>query len=112
MDPTEKYYMYLENHLCLSNKYRYLLKIKRIQPIKLKYIFYDLDVTKTTIFHLLKSFGRFIVKTALSFGCLVDVILHVSSSTQQDLVIFMTQISDSDTIIKNGFLKAKNNTNY
>lgn len=24
----------------------------------------------------------------------------------------MTQISDSDTIIKNGFLKAKNKTNY
>jgi len=46
------------------------------------------------------------VKTALSFGCLVDVILHVSSSTQHDWVIFITEISDSDTITKNGFLKA------
>jgi len=52
------------------------------------------------------------VKTALSLGCLVDVILHVSSSTQQDWVIFITQISDSDTIIKNGFLNAKNKTKY
>lgn len=59
------------------------------------------------MFYLLKSLGQFMVKTALSFGCLVDVILHESSSTQHDWVIFITEISDSDTITKNGFLKAK-----
>lgn len=47
-------------------------------------------------------------KTTWSLGCFVDVILQVSSSTQQDWVIFMIEISDSDTIIKNGFLKAEN----
>jgi len=58
--------------------------------------------------YLLKSLGRFMVKTTLSFGCLVDVMLQVSSSTQHDWVILITEISDSDTITKNGFLKAKN----
>lgn len=46
-------------------------------------------------------------KTTLSLGCLVDVILHESSSTQHDWVIFIIEISDSDTIVKNGRLKAK-----
>lgn len=50
--------------------------------------------------------------TTWSLGCLVDVILHVSSSTQHDWVIFMIEISDSDTMIKNGFLKAKITINY
>jgi len=47
-------------------------------------------------------------KTTWSWGCFVDVILHVSSSTQHELVIFIIEISDSETIIKNGFLKAEN----
>lgn len=63
--------------------------------------------------YILKSVGRFMFNITLSLGCFVEVMLHVSSSTQQDWVIFIIEISDSDTIIKNGLLKAENiTTNY
>lgn len=62
--------------------------------------------------YILKSVGRFMFKTTWSLGCFVDVILQVSSSTQQDWVIFMIEISDSDTIIKNGLLKAEITINH
>lgn len=78
-----------------------------------------IEQTKTIInFHLPNSIGWLIFNTTWSLGCLMDVILHVSSSTQHDWVILIIEISDSDTIIKNGFLKAEikriiiNNYNY
>lgn len=80
--------------------------------IQLKIVYNWLLVFKINRFenkknHVLKSVGRFMFKTTWSSGCFVDVILHVSSSTQQDWVIFITETSDSDTIIKNGLLKAE-----
>jgi len=70
-------------------------------------IFQNTQGRRVKNFHLLNSVGRLMFNTTWSLGCLVDVILHVSSSTQHDWVIFIIEISDSDTMIKNGFLKAE-----